>query len=127
MFSRAEMWASWMAFQTGFSTHPCGIKPKEMEQTSFSFVVRLPRFKPVIEKLDKVLEGIVYEAEFLKENDMSYIQITINRAKTNDIWLKTNSAIDQEYYHIEDLSKGEKTVLNIHVKGLNQMLDLINN
>lgn len=39
-----------LAFQTGFSKHPRGDKPNEMEQASFSFVVRLSWFKPVVEK-----------------------------------------------------------------------------
>lgn len=45
MFSRAEMYHGWL-FKQVFSTHPCGDKPIEMEQTGFSFVVRIPWFKP---------------------------------------------------------------------------------
>lgn len=84
-------------------------------------------FSPVIEKLDQILEGTVYEAEFLKENDMTYIQITINKERTNDIWLKVNSVIDQEYYHLEDKSKGNKTTINVHTKSLEKMIDILNN
>ena len=84
-------------------------------------------FIPIIEKLYKVLEGMIYEANFLKENEMTYIQITINRKRTNDIWLKINSVIDQENYHLEDISKGDKTIINIHVKSLEKMLNIFNN
>ena len=84
-------------------------------------------FNPIIEKLNEVFKDITYEVEFLRKNDTAYVQVTINREKTNEIWLKVNSCIDQEYFHIEDLSKADKTIFNIHVKGLTEMLELLNN
>ena len=83
-------------------------------------------FNPIIEKLNEVFKDITYEVEFLRKNDTAYVQVTINREKTNEIWLKVNSCIDQEYFHIEDLSKADKTIFNIHVKGLTEMLSLLN-
>ena len=84
-------------------------------------------FNPIIEKLNEVFKDITYEVEFLRKNDTAYVQVTINREKTNEIWLKVNSCIDQEYFHIEDLSKADKTIFNIHVNGLTEMLELLNN
>ena len=84
------------------------------------------RVNPIIEKLNEVFKDITYEVEFLRKNDTAYVQVTINREKTNEIWLKVNSCIDQEYFHIEDLSKADKTIFNIHVKGLTEMLSLLN-
>ena len=83
-------------------------------------------FNPIIEKLNEVFKDITYEVEFLRKNDTAYVQVTINREKTNEIWLKVNSCINQEYFHIEDLSKADKTIFNIHVKGLTEMLSLLN-
>ena len=83
-------------------------------------------FNTIIEKLNEVFKDITYEVEFLRKNDTAYVQVTINREKTNEIWLKVNSCIDQEYFHIEDLSKADKTIFNIHVKGLTEMLSLLN-
>lgn len=50
-------WVSWLALETGFSKHPGGDKANQMEETSFSFVVRLPWFKPVIEKKWKMSQS----------------------------------------------------------------------